>query len=631
MWLFGKQYFDIAGYSDESILNGISFIVYSEDNGSINPDTEFLSCVAYCESGSPYSVTFSLESPRNSKYNMELQLDYVSNQGEGGFDRDDINGGNFDNYIFYKGYYSPATLQSVSGDHLIIYAQIDRDGGHRNVKLSVPFNESPKLPAISSIKVPSSINKGDSVYVSWDDVGGRCSYEVERQYGNLSWTSYKSGIFSGFNDDSISTSQNKVRYRIRYSIYNYQIYSEWSYSDYISIITPNSAPTNPTSITTTPNQTIHSGETVKISWPAGRDPDGDNILYRLQADYEKISGGTENVTLVNWKSSLSYSYTIPEGLYKSVSYKVDCKDDSFTSSGYTHSQELQIINNVSPSIPPSISVPSDITPSINNKIAISWGASTDTDGNLSGYQLERAWDGANSWTQVYKGSSRNFTDTIPRGEHDKVKYRVRAYDSQNAYSGYRESVLRTITNNNIPEIAIETNLVEVTEPFSVTYVVSDDDHDPVTVVERLNDVGIRTLQATLNSPMTCEIDESKFIEMLNGENSIAIYCDDAYEGKNTKSIQFTKNVREVIFKGQKDLSGIDSRFLIFKLNGNLPEDCSVKFEILRNGEYTTILTSDKFVCPIMLLNESVLYYRVSVIRGESDTQGNISQFTIGMI
>ena len=404
----------------------------------------------------------------------------------------------------------------------------------------------------------------------------------------------------------------------------YNIYSDSELQSNTMQIKPNNPPISPSAVTLP--STVYGGKLCLVSWSKSTDEDGNLEGYIVERSYDSGNSWTQ----IYKGTATNTSTSIPFGT-KTVMFRVCAYDSYEAKSEYKVSANKNVINNVSPSTPPSISVPSDITPSINDKLSVSWGASTDTDGNLSGYQLERAWDGSTNWTQVYKGSSRSFTDTVPRGEHDKVKYRVRAYDSQNAYSGYRESVLRTITNNNIPEIVIETNLVEVTEPFSVTYVVSDDDHDPVTVVERLNDVGIRTLQATLNSPMTCEIDESKFIEMLNGENSIAIYCNDAYEGKNTKSIQFTKNVREVIFEGQKDLSGIDFRFLIFKLNGNLPEDCSVKFEILRNGEYTTILTSDKLVCPIILSNESVLHYRVSVIRGESDTQGNISQFIIGMI
>ena len=300
------------------------------------------------------------------------------------------------------------------------------------------------------------------------------------------------------------------------------------------------------------------------------------------------------------------------------------------------SEDLPVISivppNSAPSTPPSISVSSDITPSINDKLSVSWEASTDIDENLSGYQLERAWDGANSWTQVYKGSSRNFTDTIPRGEHDKVKYRVRAYDSQNAYSGYKESQLVSIINNNIPEIVIETEFAEVTEPFSVTYRISDDDYDPVTIVERLNDAQIRTLQATLDSPMICQVDKSKFMEMLNGDNSIAIQADDGHGGKNAKSIQFIKNVREVIFEGEKDLSEVVSRNFVFTLRGNIPEDCLVKFEIERNGGYIDITSrSNKLIGVVTNFWDNILKYRISIVRGESDTQGNISQIMIGII
>ena len=53
------------------------------------------------------------------------------------------------------------------------------------------------------------------------------------------------------------------------------------------------------------------------------------------------------------------------------------------------------------------------------------GASTDPDGNLSGYVLERKV-GSGTWAQIYKGSARTYTDTITYG-WTSVQYRVKAY------------------------------------------------------------------------------------------------------------------------------------------------------------------------------------------------------------
>ena len=81
-------------------------------------------------------------------------------------------------------------------------------------------------------------------------------------------------------------------------------------------------------------------------------------------------------------------------------------------------------------------------------LSISWGASTDEDGNLSGYILERQVNGG-AWAQVYKGINRSYTDAITFG-WTSIAYRVKAYDSAGAESAYQTSATRTVVNNHAP-------------------------------------------------------------------------------------------------------------------------------------------------------------------------------------
>lgn len=62
-----------------------------------------------------------------------------------------------------------------------------------------------------------------------------------------------------------------------------------------------------------------------------------------------------------------------------------------------------IIWNRAPSVPDSIDVPSDVRG--GEKLTVTWGTSTDPDNNLSGYILERQYNGG-GWAQVYKGINR---------------------------------------------------------------------------------------------------------------------------------------------------------------------------------------------------------------------------------
>src|SRR5699024_9464582 len=57
-----------------------------------------------------------------------------------------------------------------------------------------------------------------------------------------------------------------------------------------------------------------------------------------------------------------------------------------------------IVYNQAPTAPSTITVPSEVIGGEN--LSISWGQSTDPDGNLAGYKLERKVNGG-SWSQVY--------------------------------------------------------------------------------------------------------------------------------------------------------------------------------------------------------------------------------------
>ena len=94
-----------------------------------------------------------------------------------------------------------------------------------------------------------------------------------------------------------------------------------------------------------------------------------------------------------------------------------------------------VYTNSAPGTPSSISVPSTITD--GDTITVSWGASTDAEGNLSGYKLEKSTNGGSNWSQVYQGANLSFNDTI--SGITQVMYRVKAYDSEGLESGYKTS------------------------------------------------------------------------------------------------------------------------------------------------------------------------------------------------
>ena len=81
-------------------------------------------------------------------------------------------------------------------------------------------------------------------------------------------------------------------------------------------------------------------------------------------------------------------------------------------------------------------------------IPVSWPAASDANGNLSNYYLEVSKNGGGWAALATLGSgTRSYNHSIPAAEGVSYQYRVRAKDSQNAYSGYISS--NKITSNTL--------------------------------------------------------------------------------------------------------------------------------------------------------------------------------------
>lgn len=111
------------------------------------------------------------------------------------------------------------------------------------------------------------------------------------------------------------------------------------------------------------------------------------------------------------------------------------------------SDDGSVQTNSAPTTPSSITVPTSIMG--GSTITVSWGASTDADNNLEGYIAERSTDGGSTWTQIFQGNATSTTNTVAFGT-TSVMYRVKAYDSQGEYSGYKTSSQVTVVNNTAP-------------------------------------------------------------------------------------------------------------------------------------------------------------------------------------
>ena len=245
-----------------------------------------------------------------------------------------------------------------------------------------------------------------------------------------------------------------------------------------------------------------------------------------------------------------------------------------------------VIYNQAPTAPSSITVPSEVLGGEN--LSISWAASTDPDGNLSGYVLERKV-GSGTWAQIYKGSSRSYTDAITYG-WTSVQYRVKAYDAAGAESAYTTSATRTVTNNRPPVISGTDGALGSfsTAAPSYEYTVTDADGHQVDVVEMLDGVTLRSYTVTLGHTNTLTIGSEAWLKVVNGSHTLKIVATDAKDASVTRTLTFTKAVTSVEFEQTlaMEADAMPTKALV-NIQGNFPAGCTLQVWICNNGNDAT--------------------------------------------
>ena len=241
-----------------------------------------------------------------------------------------------------------------------------------------------------------------------------------------------------------------------------------------------------------------------------------------------------------------------------------------------------VIYNQAPTAPASITVPTEVIGGEN--LSISWGQSTDADGNLSGYTLERKYD-SGTWTQIYKGAARSYSDPITYG-WTSVQYRVKAYDTAGAESAYTTSATRNVINNRAPVISgSDGDLGSYTAaPPAFDYTVTDADGHQVTVVEKLDGTKIKEYTVTLGEANSFAISAETWQKILNGSHTITITATDAKNVSAVRAMTFTKAVNAVEFEQTLAMAADDmpTKALV-NVQGHFPTGCTLTIWICNNG------------------------------------------------
>ena len=392
-------------------------------------------------------------------------------------------------------------------------------------------------------------------------------------------------------------------------------------------VSTNTAPSTPWNISVP--SSIMGGTNISISWAKSSDAESNLAGYKVERStdggwsWSRIYQGTATSTT----DSIAFGTT-------SVMYRVKAYDTEGLESGWRTSSRVTVVNNNAPSAPPSIAVPKDVKG--GSTLVISWTAASDSDGNLSGYILERSTDGGSAYTQVYKGNALTYTDTITNG-WSTVMYRVKAYDTEGLESGYTTSAIRTVRYNVAPAInASSTSLGEKNAPFSFAYTVTDADGDTLTVTEKLD--GKTTATRTgLASGTALTFEQAStadgFLRILNGSHTIKITANDGKESTSLNAT-FTKSVTSasVTLTTPLAVDG-DITVAILQVSGSIPNDAAFKAEATNNAlddspVWQDVTAEVRKGMNIIFENQTAsagaaFNFRISVERGASGEGGYI--------
>ncbi len=389
----------------------------------------------------------------------------------------------------------------------------------------------------------------------------------------------------------------------------------------------NTAPTTPASITIPEN--VEGGKSITVSWSAATDKE--NNLEGYVVERSTDGGGTW--TQVYQGSATSTTNTVPAGS-TTVMYRVKAYDAEGLYSTYRNSAQVSVFNNNAPEAPASITVPSEVLG--GGTLTVTWGAASDPDNNLTGYELERQVDGGD-WAQVYKGANTTYTDNITRG-WNSVNYRVRSYDAYDATSAYATGTAQPVNNNRAPTVTCDTasgsDMGTKSAGFSVTYSVSDADNDAVSVTEAIDGVELRTFSATLGGSNTFAVTGDTFFKLLNGAHVLTATASDG-KASAVHKLTFTKSVTAASITLAEPMEA-DAKITICVLSvaGDIPADAQYSVKVTNNAKDTAPVWEDcttevKNGGNHIFTNETAangfaFNFKVEVARGASGIGGYIS-------
>ena len=452
---------------------------------------------------------------------------------------------------------------------------------------------TPATPPNGTITLPTSIVGGQAAQIGVTMSGGSGSLTgtLKRYYrpaGSFSYTGtvVRSGITSASATITDTIPANYGGGQVYYELTVSDGYESKQITSSTKSVISNSAPTVPGSITIP--VTVSGGSSAEISWTGSTDPDGNLAGYLLE---HSVDGGATWQTVYKGPN-LSASETVIAGT-QTIRWRVRAYDTYDVYSGAKTSSELNVINNNAPTVPAS---PITITPaalSTGGTAVISWGESTDPDGDDFEYSLERSVGNTVSYTEIYRGKNRYFSDTI--GSWSTVTYRVRAIDARGAASGYRTASTKSVSSNTLPVITCSNadgaDLGTKSAVFSFTYSVDDENEsDTLTVTESIDGVVKKSFTATRDTSYTFNFKTTANADywqsILNGEHTITISVTDS-KATVSRTFHFLKSVDACLITLKNPISAATGKKIgtaVVSICGEIPAGGITAVQVCSDGD-----------------------------------------------
>lgn len=235
--------------------------------------------------------------------------------------------------------------------------------------------------------------------------------------------------------------------------------------------------------------------------------------------------------------------------------------------------------NSAPPVPTTLNVPTIYG---GKSATISWSSVNDPDGNAVTYQLEQSVNGG-AFTTIYTGANLSYSTVVPYGTTN-VQFRARATDSLGASSGYITSTNRTVINNNAPTIdGTNSSLGTKSSEFTQTYKVTDAENNPVTVVESIDGVQIRSYVVTLGATNSFSVTGNTWLSLTNGSHTMTVRATDGVD-TTTRTWTFVKSVNSLTITTRNPMA-TNTRPTRIKVivNKTIPAEATMKIEACNNG------------------------------------------------